>query len=136
MERHLGAMRQLAPRRLAAIPLLFVPGTTGLAQQTTGVAGSPSATTTIGRAAVTASHLLIGTGNIGWRNPMPTIENKTFDELRPGDAALVQRTLQSGDVPAWAAACWRGSTDDGSFRHLSYGAAGEEHQVNELLRPQ
>ena len=30
---------------------------------------------------------------------MPTIENKTFDELRPGDAASVQRTLQAGDRP-------------------------------------
>ena len=32
------------------------------------------------------------------------VANKTFDEIRPGDTASVQRTLQSGDVRAWAAA--------------------------------
>jgi len=35
---------------------------------------------------------------------MTSIENKTFDEIRVGDAASVQRTLQAGDVRAWAAA--------------------------------
>ena len=35
---------------------------------------------------------------------MQTIVNKTFDEIAPGDAASVQRTLQAGDVRAWAAA--------------------------------
>jgi phosphate acetyltransferase len=35
---------------------------------------------------------------------MPTIENKTFDELKPGDTVSVQRILQAGDVRAWAAA--------------------------------
>ena len=32
------------------------------------------------------------------------VTNKTFDEIRAGDAASVQRTLQAGDVRAWAAA--------------------------------
>jgi len=49
---------------------------------------------------------------------MPTIENKTFDELRPGDAASVQRTLQAGDVRAWAAAF-------GDVGALTQGAAEE-----------
>ena len=35
---------------------------------------------------------------------MRTIVNKTFDELAPGDAASTERTLQAGDVRAWAAA--------------------------------
>jgi phosphotransacetylase len=35
---------------------------------------------------------------------MQTIVNKTFDEIAVGDAASVQRTLQAGDVRAWAAA--------------------------------
>jgi len=35
---------------------------------------------------------------------MQTIVNKTFEELALGDAASVQRTLQAGDVRAWAAA--------------------------------
>src|SRR5208283_3731454 len=35
---------------------------------------------------------------------MQTVANKTFDEIAPGDAASVERTLQSGDVRAWAAA--------------------------------
>jgi phosphotransacetylase len=39
---------------------------------------------------------------------MPTIVNKTFAELAPGDAASVQRTLQAGDVRAWAAAFGEG----------------------------
>src|SRR5260370_17238937 len=30
--------------------------------------------------------------------------SKTFDEIRPGDTACVQRTLQAGDVRAWTAA--------------------------------
>ena len=33
-----------------------------------------------------------------------SIENKTFDEIRPGDSASVKRTIQAGDVRAWAAA--------------------------------
>ena len=32
------------------------------------------------------------------------VANKTFDEIRPGDTASVQRILQAGDVRAWAAA--------------------------------
>jgi phosphate acetyltransferase len=35
---------------------------------------------------------------------MQTIINKTFDEIAPGDAASVQRTLQAGDVRAWTTA--------------------------------
>ena len=33
-----------------------------------------------------------------------TIVNRTFDEIAPGDAASIERTLQAGDVRAWAAA--------------------------------
>jgi arylsulfatase A-like enzyme len=47
MERQLAVLRRLAPRGLAAVLLLLALGVTGLAQQTTGVPGSPSATTTI-----------------------------------------------------------------------------------------
>ena len=35
---------------------------------------------------------------------MRTIVNKTFEEISVGDAASTQRTLQAGDVRAWAAA--------------------------------
>ena len=35
---------------------------------------------------------------------MSLTANKTFDEIAPGDTASVQRTLQAGDVRAWAAA--------------------------------
>jgi phosphotransacetylase len=35
---------------------------------------------------------------------MQTLVNKTFDEIAPGDAAAMQRTLQAGDLRAWAAA--------------------------------
>jgi len=35
---------------------------------------------------------------------MQTITNKTFDEIAPGDAATLHRTLQASDVCAWAAA--------------------------------
>ena len=35
---------------------------------------------------------------------MRTIVNKTFDEIAPGDTASAERTLQAGDVRAWAAA--------------------------------
>ena len=35
---------------------------------------------------------------------MRTIVNKTFEEIALGDAVSVQRTLQAGDVRAWAAA--------------------------------
>ena len=35
---------------------------------------------------------------------MQTIVNKTFEEIAVGDSASVQRTLQAGDVRAWAAA--------------------------------
>jgi phosphotransacetylase len=33
---------------------------------------------------------------------MRTIVNKTFDEIAPGDTASIRRTLQAGDVRAWA----------------------------------
>ena len=39
---------------------------------------------------------------------MRTIVNKTFDEIAPGDTASVERTLQAGDVRAWAAAFGEG----------------------------
>ena len=35
---------------------------------------------------------------------MQTVVSKTFDEIRTGDTACVQRTLQAGDVRAWTAA--------------------------------
>jgi phosphate acetyltransferase len=35
---------------------------------------------------------------------MPSVQNKTFDEIKIGDTASVQRTLQARDVRAWAAA--------------------------------
>ena len=35
---------------------------------------------------------------------MHTIVNKTFDEIKLGDTASAQRTLQARDVRAWAAA--------------------------------
>ncbi len=35
---------------------------------------------------------------------MPTLVNKTFDELSPGDSAGTERTLQIGDIRAWGAA--------------------------------
>ena len=35
---------------------------------------------------------------------MPSIQNKTFDEIKLGDTASAQRTLQARDVRAWATA--------------------------------
>ena len=35
---------------------------------------------------------------------MPSVENKTFGEITVGDSASTERTLQAGDVRAWAAA--------------------------------
>jgi phosphotransacetylase len=35
---------------------------------------------------------------------MPSVQNKTFDEIKIGDTASVQRTLQARDVRAWAVA--------------------------------
>ncbi len=35
---------------------------------------------------------------------MPSVQNKTFEEIRLGDTASLQRTLQARDVRAWAAA--------------------------------
>src|SRR5262249_33654166 len=45
--KHLQGTRRLAPCGLVAASLLLVLGATALAQQTTGVLGSPGATTTI-----------------------------------------------------------------------------------------
>ncbi len=39
---------------------------------------------------------------------MQTVVNKTFDEIATGDAASVERTLQLGDLRAWAAAFGEG----------------------------
>ena len=39
---------------------------------------------------------------------MQTIVNKTFDEIALGDAASAERTLQAGDMRAWAAAFGEG----------------------------
>jgi phosphotransacetylase len=53
---------------------------------------------------------------------MRTIVNKTFDEIVPGDTASVERTLQAGDVRAWAAAF--GETNRLAGPAESEGAAG------------
>ena len=53
---------------------------------------------------------------------MQTIVNKTFEEIVVGDAASVERTLQGGDVRAWAAAF--GDTDLLAGEGASQGAAG------------
>ena len=53
---------------------------------------------------------------------MQTIVNKTFEEIAVGDAASVQRTLQAGDVRAWAAAF--GEVDMLAGPGESQGAAG------------
>jgi hypothetical protein len=47
IKRYLTVTRRLAPSALVTTSLLFALGTTSLAQQTTGVPGSPDATTTI-----------------------------------------------------------------------------------------
>jgi len=47
IENHLAIRRRFAPGGLVAASLLLALGTTGLAQQTTGTPGSPSATTTV-----------------------------------------------------------------------------------------
>jgi phosphotransacetylase len=53
---------------------------------------------------------------------MPSIENKTFDEIRVGDAASAQRSFQAGDVRAWATAFGdAGLLDESGHGH---GAAG------------
>ena len=53
---------------------------------------------------------------------MQTIVNKTFKEIAVGDTASVQRTLQAGDVRAWAAAF--GEVDMLAGPGESQGAAG------------
>ncbi len=53
---------------------------------------------------------------------MQTIVNKAFKEIAPGDAATVQRTLQAGDVRAWAASF--GDVDKLARPAESQGAAG------------
>jgi phosphotransacetylase len=35
---------------------------------------------------------------------MPSLQNKTFDEIRVGDTASIQRTIRARDLHAWAAA--------------------------------
>jgi len=40
---------------------------------------------------------------------MPSVENKTFGEITVGDSASTERTLQAGDVRAWAAAFGEGA---------------------------
>ncbi len=52
---------------------------------------------------------------------MPTIVNKMFNEIVLGDAATIQRTLQVGDVQAWAAAF--GNTELLAGKSESQGAA-------------
>ncbi len=54
---------------------------------------------------------------------MQTIVNKTFDEIAPGDAASIERTLQAGDVRAWAAAFGEGDmlADRGSDSQAAAG---------------
>ena len=44
---------------------------------------------------------------------MPTLINKTFDELARGDAVSDERTLQEGDLKAWAAAFGEGDLPEG-----------------------
>ena len=39
---------------------------------------------------------------------MQVVVNKTFDEIASGDAASVERTLQAGDLRAWASAFGEG----------------------------
>ena len=56
---------------------------------------------------------------------MQTIVNKTFNEIALGDTASVQRTLQAGDVRAWAAAF--GEVDMLAGPGESQGAAGHRH---------
>ena len=53
---------------------------------------------------------------------MQTILNKTFKEIAVGDSATVQRTLQAGDVRAWAAAF--GEVDMLAGHGASEGVAG------------
>ena len=53
---------------------------------------------------------------------MQTIVSKTFDEIRPGDSAHMQRTLQPGDFRAWSTAFGdAGALGEGAD---SQGAAG------------
>jgi phosphotransacetylase len=53
---------------------------------------------------------------------MPSIHNRTFDEISLGDTAAVQRTLQARDVRAWAAAF--GEVDPFADAGDMHGAAG------------
>ena len=65
---------------------------------------------------------VLGAGPVGLCPAMQTIVNKTFEEIAVGDAASVQRTLQAGDVRAWAAAF--GEVDMLTGPGESQGAAG------------
>ena len=53
---------------------------------------------------------------------MPSVVNKTFDELQPGDTAGVQRTVQAADLRAWA--CAFGDPDLLAGADESQGTAG------------
>jgi phosphotransacetylase len=53
---------------------------------------------------------------------MQTIVNKTFEEIAPGDAVSVERTLLAGDLRAWASAF--GDADVSSGPGQSQGAVG------------
>lgn len=53
---------------------------------------------------------------------MPSVVNKTFDELKPGDTACVQRTVQAADLRAWA--CALGDPDLLAGAGESQGTAG------------
>jgi phosphotransacetylase len=53
---------------------------------------------------------------------MPSIQNRTFDEISPGDTVAVQRILQARDVRAWAAAF--GEVDPFADAGDMHGAAG------------
>ena len=53
---------------------------------------------------------------------MPSIQNKTFDEISPGDSASTQRILRAGDVRAWAATF--GEVDPFADAGDMHGAAG------------
>ncbi|HEY5225413.1 MAG TPA: bifunctional enoyl-CoA hydratase/phosphate acetyltransferase [Methylovirgula sp.] len=53
---------------------------------------------------------------------MQTIVNKTFEEIAPGDAVSIERSLQAGDVRAWDAAF--GDTDIPSVAGESHAATG------------
>ena len=56
---------------------------------------------------------------------MQTLVNKTFDEIASGDTASVERTLQAGDLRAWAAAFGEGDMLARTWREP--GGCGHRH---------